>query len=250
MHFDNVEVPVENRLGEEGEGFKLAEKWLVEGRVPYAAATHRHRAGGARAGDRLGEAARNVRLAAVGEAGDPVDDRRQRDGAARRAPAGLSGRVEGRSRARTSSSKPRSPRSLRRKPPAAWSTAASRCSAASACRRRCRWSAGIASCASSASARARRRCSAWWSRATCWRAEEAACRSTGRRSTDGIATITINRARAAQRDGRRALRGALAGVAARARRSADPCAIVTGAGEKSFSAGADIKSFLTGLPSS
>ena len=39
MHFDNVEVPVENRLGEEGGGFKLAEKWLVEGRVPYAAGT-------------------------------------------------------------------------------------------------------------------------------------------------------------------------------------------------------------------
>ena len=39
VHFDNVEVPVENRLGEEGGGFKLAEKWLVEGRVPYAAGT-------------------------------------------------------------------------------------------------------------------------------------------------------------------------------------------------------------------
>lgn len=35
----DVEVPVENRLGEEGEGFKLCEKWLVEGRVPYAAGT-------------------------------------------------------------------------------------------------------------------------------------------------------------------------------------------------------------------
>lgn len=39
LHFDNVRIPVENRLGEEGEGFKLAEKWLVETRVPYAAAT-------------------------------------------------------------------------------------------------------------------------------------------------------------------------------------------------------------------
>jgi acyl-CoA dehydrogenase len=39
VHFDNVEVPIENRLGEEGGGFKLAEKWLVEGRVPYAAGT-------------------------------------------------------------------------------------------------------------------------------------------------------------------------------------------------------------------
>jgi acyl-CoA dehydrogenase len=39
INFDNVEVSVENRLGEEGQGFALCEKWLVEGRVPYAAAT-------------------------------------------------------------------------------------------------------------------------------------------------------------------------------------------------------------------
>lgn len=39
LHFENVEIPVENRLGEEGQGFALAEKWLVEGRVPYAAGT-------------------------------------------------------------------------------------------------------------------------------------------------------------------------------------------------------------------
>lgn len=37
VHFDNVEIPVENRIGEEGQGFRVAEKWLVEGRVPYAA---------------------------------------------------------------------------------------------------------------------------------------------------------------------------------------------------------------------
>ncbi len=37
VRFDNVRVPVENRLGEEGQGFLLAEKWLVHGRVPYAA---------------------------------------------------------------------------------------------------------------------------------------------------------------------------------------------------------------------
>lgn len=36
---ENVEVPVECRLGEEGEGFKMLEKWTVEGRVPYAAGT-------------------------------------------------------------------------------------------------------------------------------------------------------------------------------------------------------------------
>ena len=39
MHFNDVEVPVENRLGEEGQGFALCERWLVEGRIPYAAGT-------------------------------------------------------------------------------------------------------------------------------------------------------------------------------------------------------------------
>ena len=39
IFLENVEVPVENRLGEEGQGFALCEKWLVEGRVPYAAGT-------------------------------------------------------------------------------------------------------------------------------------------------------------------------------------------------------------------
>ena len=37
--FEDVEIPVEDRLGEEGEGFAVCEKWLVEGRVPYAAGT-------------------------------------------------------------------------------------------------------------------------------------------------------------------------------------------------------------------
>ncbi len=37
--FEDVEIPVEDRLGEEGQGFALCEKWLVEGRVPYAAGT-------------------------------------------------------------------------------------------------------------------------------------------------------------------------------------------------------------------
>lgn len=39
LFLDDVEVPVEDRLGEEGQGFKICEKWLVEGRVPYAAGT-------------------------------------------------------------------------------------------------------------------------------------------------------------------------------------------------------------------
>ena len=39
LSFTDVRIPVENRLGEEGEGFKICEKWLVEGRIPYAAGT-------------------------------------------------------------------------------------------------------------------------------------------------------------------------------------------------------------------
>jgi acyl-CoA dehydrogenase len=37
--FKDVEVPVEDRLGEEGQGFAICEKWLIEGRIPYAAGT-------------------------------------------------------------------------------------------------------------------------------------------------------------------------------------------------------------------
>jgi acyl-CoA dehydrogenase len=37
--FQDVEIPVEDRLGEEGRGFAVCEKWLVEGRIPYAAGT-------------------------------------------------------------------------------------------------------------------------------------------------------------------------------------------------------------------
>jgi acyl-CoA dehydrogenase len=39
VHLEDYEVPVEDRLGEEGEGFRLAEKWLVHARIPYAAAS-------------------------------------------------------------------------------------------------------------------------------------------------------------------------------------------------------------------
>jgi acyl-CoA dehydrogenase len=37
--FKDVDIPVEDRLGEEGQGFQVCEKWLVEGRIPYAAGT-------------------------------------------------------------------------------------------------------------------------------------------------------------------------------------------------------------------
>jgi acyl-CoA dehydrogenase len=37
VSFSDVVVPAENRLGEEGEGFLVCQKWLVHARVPYAA---------------------------------------------------------------------------------------------------------------------------------------------------------------------------------------------------------------------
>lgn len=39
INFKDVEIPVEDRLGEEGQGFAICEKWLIEGRIPYAAGT-------------------------------------------------------------------------------------------------------------------------------------------------------------------------------------------------------------------
>lgn len=39
IHFENYEIPVEDRLGDEGAGFSIAEEWLVHARVPYAAAS-------------------------------------------------------------------------------------------------------------------------------------------------------------------------------------------------------------------
>ncbi len=37
VSFDDCEVPVENLIGEEGQGFQLAQEWLVRGRLLYAA---------------------------------------------------------------------------------------------------------------------------------------------------------------------------------------------------------------------
>lgn len=39
VHFTDYEVPVEDRLGEEGQGFAFAEEWLIHARPPYAAAS-------------------------------------------------------------------------------------------------------------------------------------------------------------------------------------------------------------------
>lgn len=39
VHLDDVRIPAENLLGQEGQGFKAAERWLVAARPPYAAGT-------------------------------------------------------------------------------------------------------------------------------------------------------------------------------------------------------------------
>lgn len=39
LNFHDVRVPADNLLGHRGQGFTLAQRWLVHGRVPYAAAT-------------------------------------------------------------------------------------------------------------------------------------------------------------------------------------------------------------------
>lgn len=39
MTFEDTRIPAENLLGAENQGFKVAESWLVHGRVPYAAGT-------------------------------------------------------------------------------------------------------------------------------------------------------------------------------------------------------------------
>jgi acyl-CoA dehydrogenase len=35
--FDDCEIPIENLIGQEGQGFQLAQEWLVRGRLHYAA---------------------------------------------------------------------------------------------------------------------------------------------------------------------------------------------------------------------
>lgn len=37
LHFDGFEIPIENRIGEEGQGLRLATDYLVHARIPYTA---------------------------------------------------------------------------------------------------------------------------------------------------------------------------------------------------------------------
>ena len=70
--FDGAEVPVENRLGAEGEGYKIALSALGEGRISIAAACVGIGAGRAGGGGRVSRATEGVRGAARGAAGPAV----------------------------------------------------------------------------------------------------------------------------------------------------------------------------------
>ena len=109
LAFEDMRVPARQRLGDEGEGFKIAMSTLDGGRIGIAAQAVGHRAGRLRGGARVRPGAQAVRPADLRLPGDPVLPRRHGDGARRRAPADLQGGLgEGRRRSAT--------RSRRRRP--------------------------------------------------------------------------------------------------------------------------------------
>ena len=61
--FDNVRVPATQRVGEEGEGFKLGQRWLGVGAAASRRARARRRGALPRHGDPLRQAARHIRPA-------------------------------------------------------------------------------------------------------------------------------------------------------------------------------------------
>ena len=151
---DNVRVPAENLVGEEGGGFRLAQKWLGAGRVKH----------GARA---LGVAERCLEMAtsyakqrstfgrpARRPPGDPVEARQHVYRAAGRAAAGLQGGDAGsmpaRTRGRTATSASIMLTRWRSAPP----TNACRCTAASRSPPTCRSRSSGASSAATASPKA------------------------------------------------------------------------------------------------
>ena len=80
--FDNCEVPAENVLGEVGGGFGVAQNWLVGCADSLCCQLHRDGPGGIGHGLRVGQEAAGARRSPCRQAGDSVDDRRLRSGAA------------------------------------------------------------------------------------------------------------------------------------------------------------------------
>jgi acyl-CoA dehydrogenase len=162
LHFDNVEVPVENRLGEEGEGFKLCRE--VAGRRPRALrrGTHRHRAGRARLAIEWAKQRETFRskLADKQAIQWMIADSEMELRAARLLvyQAAWQGDLGRDMKIDASIAKVTATETAGR--------VVDRCIqifGGSGGARSCRWSAGTASCASSASAKARPKCTAWCS---------------------------------------------------------------------------------------
>ena len=76
LAFENVRVPVANRIGEEGQGFAFGQSWLTEGPHPARRARDRRDRTVSRTRDRAPHDALDVRRAARGASGDAVDARR------------------------------------------------------------------------------------------------------------------------------------------------------------------------------
>ena len=161
VHFDDYEVPGREPPRRGGRGLQARREWLVHARVPYAAGTIGIAQAALEARDRLGTQRETFGTTLADKqaiqwmiADSEIELRAARLLVYQAAWHGDLGRDI---KVDASVAKVYAHRDGR----ARSSTAASRCSAASAWRRRCRSSAGTASCASSASAKGRRKCTAW-----------------------------------------------------------------------------------------
>ena len=96
--FENVEVPAENRIGEEGQGFMLAMTGLRSLAPRRGGGRGRRGAAGAGREHQVRQRARNLRAADLAASGDWAQDRGHGDQHRGGAAAGLAGGVAGRSR--------------------------------------------------------------------------------------------------------------------------------------------------------
>ncbi len=96
IHFDGVVVPIGNRLGAEGEGFKIAMRGLDGGRINIATCSIGTAQAALDAGGALSVRAQTIRPAAGAVPGAAISARRHGDRARRRAQDGAAGGVEAR----------------------------------------------------------------------------------------------------------------------------------------------------------
>ena len=144
---DNCQVPAENVLGDVGRGFGVAQNWLVDARIPYAAGC----IGIAQEALDMACGWVKQRPARAGMLSDKqaiqwmiADSEVELQG---RTHAGLRRRIQGR-RGRVRQGGRVGVQAVRHgNRRDAWSTARCRCSAAWGWRRKCRWNGGTANCA-------------------------------------------------------------------------------------------------------